>query len=416
MLSIKTTAVRVFGNFIIMNLRKNYKATSAACMMGFISQACVNGFVPLLFVTISQNYGISLPKLTALITINFTVQLTVDFLTGKYADKIGVRRCLIFAGASNLTGMLSLALLTSVLESYIYGVLIFSTVCNAVGGGLYEVLASPIYEACPRENKTAGMALLHSSYCFGMTAVILLSTVFFSAFGIESWRILALIYALLPVLCVVLFIFVPINKLVSEDRQMTGRELLHNKQIWIFILLMIAGGASELAMEQWSSAFAEATLGVDKTVGDIAGTCLFSLSMALSRVLYSKLCDKMKIERFILISAGICILCYLTAAMSALPALSLAACALCGIGAAVLWPGTLSLAQKKCPTGGTVMFAALALAGDVGCSVGPSLTGYVSGAFSDNLRVGFIFALIFPVLLILGVSLLHRYDKRNRIK
>ncbi len=375
--------------------------------MGYVTQAIVNNFAPLLFVTFQNSFEIPLEKIGYLVTINFCLQLLVDFIAAKFVDKIGYRICIVAAHVFSATGLVLMGILPFVFSNPYIG-LIISIMFYAVGGGLIEVLISPIVEACPNDKKSAAMSLLHSFYCWGHVAVILLSTFFFAAAGIENWRILATLWALIPAFNAVYFCFVPINQLQSTDETGSMKRLFKSKLFWIFILLMICSGASEQGMSQWSSAFAEMGLSVSKTVGDLLGPCMFAVMMGLSRVFYAVFSGKLNLEKFISLSCVLCVIGYLISSFSPYPVLALVGCGICGLSVGILWPGVFSLAAEKAPSGGTMMFALLALAGDLGCSSGPTLVGVVSSAFNDNLKIGFLAAIIFPIALIIGIMLLRK--------
>ncbi len=385
-----------------MKVRENYNHTIYACYIGYITQAIVNNFAPLLFLTFQSTYDISIDKITFLVTMNFGVQLIVDFLAAKFVDKIGYRTCVVAAHIFSAIGLAGLAIFPIIFINHYIGLLI-AIFFYAIGGGLIEVLVSPIVEACPTERKEAAMSLLHSFYCWGHVFVIISSTLFFTFIGIEHWRILACLWAIIPLINAFYFFNVPIQTLVEDDEGISIIDLFKIKIFWVLLLLMICAGASEQAMSQWASAFAESGLNVSKTIGDLAGPCSFAILMGCSRVFYSKFSEKIKLKNFMIISGVLCIVSYLIASLSANPIIGLIGCGLCGLSVGVLWPGTFSIASGTLRTGGTAMFAFLALAGDVGCSLGPTVVGTVSGAFQDDLKRGFLVAIIFPVFLILGL-------------
>ena len=378
----------------------SYKHTLRASYLGYITQAIVNNFAPLLFLTFRDSFGIPLEKITLLITINFLTQLLIDFLSTKLADKLGYRFCIVTSHVSAGLGLIGLAALPKILPDPFIGLLI-SVILYAIGGGFIEVLVSPMVEACPTDNKSAVMSLLHSFYCWGTVIVILISTVFMYFFGKSSWSILAVIWAILPLANAVYFTMVPIATLTKDGDGMTLKELLTQKAFWLFIVLMFAAGASELAMSQWASAFTESGLGISKTLGDLAGPCLFAVFMGASRVFYAKFSDKIDLMSFIIGSSVLCIVSYLTAALSPIAVLALAGCALCGLSVGIMWPGMYSIAAEKFPKGGTAMFAFMALAGDMGCSGGPTVVGMVSGLFGDDLKSGLLLAAVFPLIMLL---------------
>lgn len=392
-------------------IRTNYNHTLNACYLGYITQAIVNNFAPLLFLTFQSQYQISLERIALLVSFNFGVQLVVDLLAARYVDRIGYRVSVVAAHIFGAAGLIGLSIFPNILPNA-YAGLLLAVFCYAIGGGLIEVLVSPIVEACPTERKEAAMSLLHSFYCWGHVGVIVISTVFFTVLGIENWRILALIWAAIPAVNAVYFSIVPLQVAEESAEGMPVRTMLRQGIFWILVLLMICAGASEQGMSQWASAFAESGLHVDKTVGDLAGPCLFAFLMGTSRLLYSRMSEKIHLKRAMAGSAVLCILGYLLAAASPWPALSLLGCALCGFSVGIFWPGTFSIAASSCPKGGTAMFALLALAGDLGCSAGPGTVGVVSELFSENLKIGILGAVFFPVLLLAGLKLL-KYGKEE---
>ena len=387
---------------------KNYQKTMYACFIGYIVQAVVNNFVPLLFVVFQDSYHIPLSQITALITINFLIQLGVDLLSAGVVDKLGYRTCVLLAHGCAAVGLVLLAFLPDLLPNPFAGILIAVGI-YAVGGGLIEVLISPILEACPTKNKEKAMSLLHSFYCWGHVGVVLISTVFFRLAGVGNWRILTVLWALIPVGNLVLFAGAPIYSLHEEgETGLTLRELFTKKIFWILMLMMLCAGASEQAVSQWASIFAEKGLGVSKTVGDLAGPMAFAALMGTSRLIYGKYGDRLNLNRFMTLSCFLCIAAYGCISMIPNAAVGLAGCAVCGFSVGILWPGTFSKASAAVKGGGTAMFALLALAGDLGCSGGPTLAGAVSSRCGDNLRMGILAAVVFPVLLLAGMLLLSR--------
>lgn len=382
-------------------MKKSYKSTMCACFTGYIVQAIINNFAPLLFVTFQKTFDIPLSQITALITVNFVIQLLIDLLSAGFIDKIGYRASAVLSHVFAAVGLILLTVLPEVFASPFVGLLI-AVIIYAVGGGLLEVLVSPIMEACPTENKEKAMSLLHSFYCWGHMAVVLLSTLFFTAFGISNWRILAIFWALIPIVNAIFFTQVPIYSLQEEgEKGLTLKELCRNKVFWLMMIMMVCSGASEQAVSQWASTFAEQGLGVSKTVGDLAGPLAFAALMGTSRLLYGKFGDKLNLNKCMFFSACLCVISYLCIALIPVPAIGLVGCALCGFSVGVLWPGTFSKSSAAIKRGGTVMFAMLALAGDLGCSGGPTLAGLVSGNFNNNLHIGILSAIIFPATMLL---------------
>ena len=386
-------------------MKLTFKTTMISCFVGYIVQAIINNFVPLLFLTFQNTYRIPLSQITLLVTFNFGVQLLVDLLASKYVDKIGYRPSILIAHGASALGFILLTILPEVMDPFT-GILI-SVMIYAIGGGIIEVLISPIMESCPTDNKESAMSLLHSFYCWGHVGVVLLSTLFFHIAGIEHWRILALVWAIVPIINGLLFLKTPIAPLIDGDEKgMTLKELLVNKTFWVLMLMMICAGASEQSVSQWASTFAEQGLGISKTAGDLAGPMTFAILMGSARALYGKFGEKINLDRFMLGSSILCIFAYLLTSLTANPVISLIGCAITGLSVGIMWPGTFSKAAVSLRTGGTTMFAFLALGGDLGCSGGPTLVGLISDTFSNNLKLGILAAVIFPVLLTL--CLLHK--------
>ncbi len=388
-----------------------YNKTIVACFAGYIVQAIVNNLVPLLFLTFQNAYHIPLSKITLLITINFVLQLAVDLAAIAVVDRIGYRVSTVLAHVFAALGLAGLAFLPELFSDSFTGILI-AVVVYALGGGLLEVVVSPIVEACPTDNKETAMSLLHSFYCWGQVAVVLLSTIYFQTAGIENWKYLTLLWALVPVVNGIVFCYVPIAPLVAEEEEkLSIKELCRNKMFWMFMLFMVCAGASELGVSQWASTFAEKGLSMSKSVGDLAGPMFFAVLMGSARAFYGKFGDRIDLHKFMYYSSLLCILSYLVIALSPSPVVSLIACGICGLSVGIMWPGTFSTASAGIPGGGTAMFALLALAGDLGCSSGPSVIGFVSSHFGDNLHRGILAGTVFPLLLFLGLMAKERMGK-----
>ena len=395
-----------------MSAHPNYKKTLLACYLGFITQAIAANYAPLLFLTFKNTYAISLDRIALIPMIFFLTQLLTDLVAIKYVDKIGYRTCVVASQVLSSIGLILMAILPELLPIPFMGILV-SVVLYAIGSGLIEVLISPIVEACPFENKEGMMSLLHSFYCWGTVGVILGSTIFFTIFGIEHWRILTLIWALLPLFNTFNFISCPIERLVEEGEGMSVGQLLRLPLFWLLMLLMVCSGSSEISMLQWASAFTEAALGVSKMIGDLAGPCMFAVFMGLARVFYGKSNEKFDLTKIMLMCGTLCVSCYLIASLATVPVLGLIGCALCGLSVGIMWPGTLSISAQKCPAGGTAMFAFLALAGDLGGSIGPSIVGIFSNLAGGNLKIGLLVATFFPIVLILGLFILKKYVNKS---
>lgn len=384
---------------------KNYQLTIYACFIGYIVQAIVNNFAPLLFVTFSTTYQIPLSKITMLVTINFGLQLLVDLLSAGFIDKIGYKASVLLAHVLAAVGILALAVLPDALPDPFVGILI-AIMIYAIGGGLLEVLVSPIVESCPTDNKETAMSLLHSFYCWGHVGVVLLSTIFFKVFGIENWKILAILWMLVPIANSFLLLKAPIAPLMEEgEKGMSMLELCKQKLFWVLLVMMVCAGASEQAVSQWASTFAEKGLGVDKTIGDLAGPMTFAILMGSARAFYGKYGEKLDLDKFMIGSSILCVISYLLISLSPSPVLSLVGCGICGLSVGIMWPGSFSKAAAGLKRGGTAMFALLALGGDLGCSGGPTLVGLISGAAGDNLKIGVLAAVGFPIILIVSVLL-----------
>ena len=392
-------------------MKYSYDCTMRACFTGYIVQAIVNNFVPLLFLTFQRTYHIPLQQITLLVTFNFGIQLLTDLLSVAFVDRMGYRASMVLAHILSALGLICLTVLPEWMGHPFAGILI-SVIIYAVGGGLLEVLVSPVVEACPSTHKEKAMSMLHSFYCWGHVGVVLFSSIFFKLAGIENWKLLAVLWAVIPILNALVFTRVPIAPVLPEGEEgMTIGTLFQNRTFWLLFVMMICAGASEQSVSQWASLFAEKGLGISKTAGDLAGPMAFAVLMGASRAFYGNYGEKINLDRFMAVSSVLCILSYLCLVFMPVPVLSLAGCALCGLAVGTMWPGTFSRASKALPAGGTALFALLALGGDIGCSGGPSLVGMVSGMCKGNLKIGILAALIFPVLLLTGAKFETKKDK-----
>ena len=388
-------------------MQKNYRRTLIACYMGFITQAISANFAPLLFLTFHKDYNIPLGKIALISTVFFLTQLIVDLFCAHFVDRIGYRKCIVASEISSAAGLIGLAVLPGILPDPFTGILL-CVVIYAIGSGLIEVLCSPIVEACPFDNKESVMSLLHSFYCWGSVGVILLSTLFFAAFGIGSWKVLACLWALVPIYNIFNFATCPIEHLVEDGEGMSIGKLFTVPVFWLAILLMACSGASELAMSQWASAFVESALGLSKTLGDLVGPCLFAVTMGISRVIFGKYGEKLDLVKYMMGSGLLCLFCYILASMTSSPAAGLTGCIFCGFSVGIMWPGTLSISSKALPTGGTALFALLAMAGDLGGAAGPGLVGISAQILGNDLRSGMRIGCIFPLLLIAGLFVMKQ--------
>ena len=396
-------------------MKLTYRSTMLACYNGYITQAICINLAPLFYVIFQKSYGLSLGQIGILIAFNFLTQLTIDFCASFFSNKLNLRFCAVLAHVMSVVGLIGLSVFPSLLTPYVG--LIVAECCLGIGGGFTEVLISPLMEACPTDQKAGNMSFLHSFYCWGQAAVVLLSGIWFYFFEAEtSWKLLPFFWALIPLFGAIAFSVVPIYYLpeASPEEKKSGG-LFKNPVFWCFILMMFCAGASELTMSQWASSFAESALGVSKTVGDLAGPCLFALMMGVARALYGKFSDRLALEPLMMLGCLLCIASYLIAAFVQIPALAFLGCALCGLSVGIFWPGLLSRATVKIPGAGIAMFALMAVAGDVGCLLGPSAAGAVADLFGGNIRYAFCFAVIFPLINLIVLLIQRRKTKGDRV-
>lgn len=391
--------------------KSGYKGTVVSCYIGYVSQAIVNNFYPLLFVMFQKEMGITLSQLSFMITANFGIQLVTDIICSRAVDKIGYRPSVVTAHFCCAAGLALLGVLPFVLPPYIG--LLLATMLSAVGGGIIEVVVSPIIEACPSDNKASAMSLLHSFYCWGQMAVVLVSTLAFKLAGIGSWKLLCIVWAMIPFVNAFLYMRVPINTLPKTEKGGI-KELFSQKMFWVFFFMMVCAGASELTMSQWASAFAESGLGVTKSTGDILGPCMFALFMGVSRVFYGKFGEKISLSSFMAGSSVLCVIAYLLAVLAPHPLLSFAGCALCGLSVGIMWPGTFSIGARAMPLGGTAMFALFALGGDVGCTSGPTIAGQIASVFGSDLKAGFAFGTVFPLVMLILALICRKNENKAK--
>ena len=376
-----------------------FRHTKLVCYSGYVVQAIVNNFVPLLFVYFGARYNIPLIKITFIIAFNFALQLMIDLASALFVDRIGYRSSMLLSNFLSAAGLVLLTILPDILPDAFSGILI-SVAVYAVGGGLLEVIINPIIESCPSHNKAAAMSILHSFYSWGCAAVILVSTLFFRFIGLEQWRLITRMWCIVPVLNMLVFPFVPLSKrLTDSQRGLSARELFSDRRFITVLLMMFSAGAAEMTISQWVSAFAETGLKVSKTVGDLAGAFFFAVLFGLSRTIYGKWGARLDLLRTMRYSTILCIAAFMLIVLSPYPALSLIGCGISGFAVGIFWPGTVSLAARSFGLGGTLMFSLLAFAGDVGCTSGPALAGAVAAAAGDQLKAGIAAAVIFPVIM-----------------
>lgn len=389
-----------------------YHRTLIACYFGYISQAIINNLLPLLFVTLQNQFSLSVTQIGFMVTFNFFMQLVVDLIAAKYADKLGYRACMVIAHASCALGLAGLALFPFLFSNPYTGLLLSISI-YAIGGGLTEVLVSPIVQALPLRRKESVISILHSFYCWGHAGVVLLTTLFFYLFGRENWRLVCVLWAIVPAANIIMCSICPMCKLVEEEEQLPFRELFRSKLFWIFIVMMLCAGAAEHSMVQWSSYFAETALMVDKAIGDLLGPCTFAILMGITRAVYGAFGDRFPLQKVLILTSIVCVCSYFVAVFSPIPIISLIGCGFCGVSVGLMWPGTFNLSAKHCVKGGTAMFAFLALAGDMGCSVGPSIVSSVATALGGELKSGLLAASVFPLILALGVFALRHTQAKT---
>ena len=395
-------------------MKKNYQRTLKACHLGFITQAIAANFAPLLFLKFHADYGISLGRIALISTAFYFTQLVVDVFCARFVDKIGYRKSVVASEVASVLGLVGLAFIPDLCADPFTGI-IACVIVYAIGSGLIEVLCSPIVEACPFDHKEAVMSLLHSFYCWGSVGVILLSSLFFTVFGIGSWRILACVWALIPLYNIFNFATCPIEHLTEDGKGMTIGQLFRKPLFWVAILLMVCAGASEMSMAQWASAYTEAALGFSKSVGDLIGPCMIAVTMGISRVIYGKYGAKINLNHYMIASGILCLCCYLLASLSSSPVLGLIGCIFCGFSVGIMWPGTISITSPRLPQGGTALFAFLAMAGDLGGAFGPSLVGTVSQQAGDSLQSGMLAGSVFPLVLIVSLLLLGKNAIKKQV-
>lgn len=411
-------------------MKYSYKHTLRACYVGYITQAIVNNLAPILFIIFQKQFHISFEEIGRLILINFATQTVADIIAIKYVDKLGYRKSAILAHIFCAVGLIGLSILPKLMASPYIG-LVIAVMIYALGGGILEVLVSPIVESIPGNEKAAAMSLLHSFYCWGQMGVVLVTTILLKLMGNDKWTIIPVIWAIIPIYNGFKFIKVPLMKPLPQEEQVPIKVLIKSKQILVAFMLMLCAGASELTMSQWSSIFAEKGLNVQKIIGDIAGPCMFAIFMGTGRTLYGIWGSKINLRNALFGSGILCIACYIITVISPWPVLSLVACAISGISVSLMWPGTFSLSAKMHPTGGTAMFGMLAIFGDLGASIGPWLAGLISDMAQKSTKIievgkvyninidqlglksGLFVATIFPIILVVGILLMK--DKKREI-
>lgn len=404
-------------------MKINYKTTLYSCYIGYITQAIINNLAPLLFIIFQNQFHITFEMLGSLILINFVTQLAVDIITVKIVNHFGYRPLMILAHTSAALGLISLGVLPNILPNPYIG-MIFSIVLYAIGGGLIEVLVSPIVDSIPGDNKSGAMSLLHSFYCWGQVGVVLITTLLLFFIGRDKWTIITVLWSLIPITNIFLLMRVPLMSPVPEEGQTPIRKLFTRKAFLLIMIIMICAGASELTMSQWSSLFAEKGLNVSKVFGDLLGPCLFAIFMGIGRMSHGLWGSKIKLEKLLVASALLCVSCYLITVFSPYPILSLIACGLTGLSVSLMWPGAFSIASNRFPSGGASMFGILAVCGDLGCASGPWISGIISNKVAKlnignpladqlALKTGLLMGTIFPAILLICLLLAMNNSKKK---
>lgn len=408
-------------------MTKNFRHTSVACYLGYVTQALIITFPSLLFTVFFNKFNINLSELGILIIITFIIQLLMDLLSATFVNKTGYRMPAVIAHLFSFLGLVLLAILPNIMPSHRYIAVSVPIFISSIGGGLIEVLISPIMEGLPNEKKAKSMSFLHSFFCWGQLGTVLLSTLYFYIAGIDKWYFLPVIWSLIPLFNMFYFMKVPLPEPEKGEKIMGVKKLLSTKFFFFFLLLMLCSGAAEQAMSQWASLFAETGLGVSKTTGDILGLSFFATLMGVARLYYGIKGKGENLSRLILYSGILCVFSYLLTVFSPYPVLSLVGCALTGLSVGIMWPGAISIATEHFD-GGTAMFALLAFSGDLGCSLGPGLVGIMSDWFGkgiislpffsgdivqQGLKFGLMIATVFPILLVFAIVIIRQRKKKG---
>lgn len=391
-------------------MKSKYTVTKITCYIGYVVQAVINNFLPILFIVFQDIYGLGYEKLARLIAVNFITQIITDFLTPKIVNKIGYRKAIILCQAAATTGLLMLGILPRFVSN-VYPVIIFSIIVYAFGSGLIEVLFSPVIEHLPIDNKSGNMSLLHSFYCWGQAFTIIVTTALVSFFGYKGWANIPLVWAVLPFIDMLLFIKAPIVEPKEDEKEQGFKELFKNRKFKLYMLMMLCAGASEIAMAEWASMFAQQSLGVSKVIGDLTGPCLFAIFMGLGRIWYAAVSNKISFTKAIIVLNSICAVCYLGVAFCKISVLALVFCAVCGFTVSISWPGIYSLGAETFPKGNAVMYSTFALCGDMGCCLGPWVLGFVAEFF--GLNAGFAVATVFPITMVATALLVNKKDCKS---
>ena len=390
-----------------------YLPTKIASYVGFVVQAVINNFLPILFIVFQNVYGLSYEKLARIIVFNFATQIIVDMCVPKIISALGYRKCAVMCQGLAALGLMMLGILPNIMENT-YFAIIMSVMVYAFGSGLMEVALSPLVEGLPSKNKRGSMAILHSFYCWGQAFTVIVTTALVLGFGFKNWTYVPLVWASIPFFNMFAFLKVPIIEPDKTEKRDGLLNLLRNDKFRLYMIMMLCAGAAEVAMAQWASLFAQNALGVSKVVGDLAGPCAFAVFMGTGRIWYALAAKKVSFKKTIIVmSIGACI-CYMMVAICNVAAVSLVFCAICGFTVSIAWPGIYSAGAVAFPKASAVMYSVFAMCGDTGCALGPWLIGIIA----DNLglNIGFAAASIFPIGMILSAVLLLKKDCKSTKK
>lgn len=421
----------LFPCYNTFTMKNTFTRTKIACYTVNVSMSVVGNLSPLLFITFHDLYGISYSLLGLLVLVNFCTQLCIDLIFSFFSNKFNIPLVLRVMPALTLAGLALYALAPVIFPSAVYLGLVLGTILFSVSGGLAEVLISPVIAAIPADNPEREMSKLHSVYAWGVVAVILFGTLFLLAFGQQNWQWLTVTLMLIPLLAFVAFLRAEIPQMQSGEKSSGSVGQLKNKTLWLCVVGIFLGGASECTMAQWASGYLEQALSIPKVWGDIFGVALFSLTLGLGRSLYAKFGKNA--EKILLLGSIGAAVCYLVAALSNVAVLGLSACALTGLCVSMLWPGSLIVSSERIPDGGVFVYALMAAGGDLGGSVGPQLVGLITDgvaaspfaselAASLNLtaeqigmKCGMLVGAVFPLLAIAVFSVMLKTKKKRSL-
>ncbi len=355
---------------------RNTRKIRLACYGANVTMSIVGNMSSLLFLTFRSLYNLSFSLLGSLVLINFATQLIIDLAFSFFSHKFNISKSVKIAPVLGAIGLLFYASAPFLFKNAVYFGLALGTVIFSAASGLNEVLISPVVAALPSENPERDMSKLHSTYAWGVVAVVIVSTLFLFAFGSKRWYVLPILFTSVPIFSTVMFFGATLPPLDTPQKASGAVSMLKNKTLWTCVIAIFLGGACELVMTQWCSSYLEQALGIEKIWGDIFGVATFALMLGLGRTLYAKYGKN--IEKVLLLSGVGATVCYLICILSPLPVFGLFACALTGLCVALMWPGSLVVAANRITSGGVFIYAIMAAGGDLGAAIGPQLTGIVA--------------------------------------